>query len=68
MLSPPAYGGNPNGIGWQWLNHQPGFPLPEKGGRYYEIPSRFTIPVVQLDQTKATTLVPKKAIEDTRKS
>jgi len=68
MLSPPAYGGNPNGIGWRWLAHQPGFPLPEKGGRYYEIPSRFTIPVVQIDQSKATAYVPKKAIEDTRKS
>ncbi|WP_448213504.1 gluconate 2-dehydrogenase subunit 3 family protein [Colwellia sp. MEBiC06753] len=37
MLSPPAYGGNPNGIGWQWLEHQPGFPLPNQGSRYYEL-------------------------------
>lgn len=28
LLSDPAYGGNPNGIGWQWLEHQPGFPRP----------------------------------------
>lgn len=38
MLSPPSYGGNPNGIGWKWLEHQAGFPLPNKGDRYYEIP------------------------------
>lgn len=43
MLSPPIYGGNPNGIGWQWLKHQSGFPLPKKGQRYYEIPSRYAI-------------------------
>jgi len=38
MLSPPAYGGNPNGIGWKWLQHQAGFPLPQAGDRYYELP------------------------------
>lgn len=41
MLSPPIYGGNPNGIGWQWLKHQAGFPLPKHGDRYYEIPSYY---------------------------
>jgi len=40
MLVPPAYGGNPNGIGWQWLEHQAGFPLPKKGQRYFELPPR----------------------------
>jgi len=40
MLTPPAYGGNPNGIGWQWLEHQGGFPLPKAGQRYFELPSR----------------------------
>ncbi len=40
MLSPPAYGGNPNGIGWQWLDHQAGFPLPKAGQRYFELPPR----------------------------
>lgn len=40
MLAPPAYGGNPKGIGWQWLEHQAGFPLPEKGQRYFELPPR----------------------------
>ncbi|SET85294.1 gluconate 2-dehydrogenase subunit 3 family protein [Thalassotalea agarivorans] len=39
MLSPPAYGGNPNGVGWTWLQHQAGFPLPKEGSRYYELPT-----------------------------
>ncbi len=28
LLSDPQYGGNPDEIGWQWLNHNPGFPRP----------------------------------------
>jgi gluconate 2-dehydrogenase gamma chain len=28
LLSDPVYGANPNGIGWQWLEHQPGYPRP----------------------------------------
>jgi len=28
LLMDPVYGGNKNGIGWQWLNHQPGYPVP----------------------------------------
>jgi gluconate 2-dehydrogenase gamma chain len=28
LLADPIYGGNPGGIGWQWLEHQPGFPRP----------------------------------------
>jgi gluconate 2-dehydrogenase gamma chain len=40
MLTPPIYGGNPNGVGWQWLDHQPGFPLPQAGNRYYELPGQ----------------------------
>ncbi|MCW9025528.1 MAG: gluconate 2-dehydrogenase subunit 3 family protein [Gammaproteobacteria bacterium] len=28
LLTDPVYGGNPEGIGWQWLQHQPGFPRP----------------------------------------
>ena len=43
MLSPPIYGGNPKGIGWQWLKHQAGYPLPKQGQRYYEIPGRYQI-------------------------
>lgn len=43
MLSPPIYGGNPNGIGWKWLEHQPGYPLPQAGGRFYELPGYIPI-------------------------
>jgi gluconate 2-dehydrogenase gamma chain len=46
MLSPASYGGNPNGIGWQWLEHQAGFPLPEKGQRYFELPTRARIDMI----------------------
>ncbi len=28
LLTDPLYGGNPNKIGWQWLQHTPGFPRP----------------------------------------
>lgn len=28
LLTDPIYGGNPKGIGWQWLQHTPGFPRP----------------------------------------
>jgi len=44
MLSPPAYGGNPDGIGWKWLDHQAGFPLPTAGKRYFELPQRSQSP------------------------
>jgi gluconate 2-dehydrogenase gamma chain len=40
MLAPPSYGGNTDGIGWQWLEHQAGFPLPDAGQRYFELPPR----------------------------
>ena len=30
----PYYGGNTNGIGWQWLQYQGGFPNPIKGKTY----------------------------------
>jgi len=35
LLTAPVYGGNPEGIGWQWLEHKAGFPLPTKDKRYY---------------------------------
>lgn len=38
LLSAPAYGGNPDGIGWRWLEYVPGFPLPDVGTRYPELP------------------------------
>jgi len=28
LLADPLYGGNPGGIGWQWLGHDPGRPRP----------------------------------------
>lgn len=28
LLSDPQYGSNPDGIGWKWLNHNPGLPRP----------------------------------------
>ncbi|MCB1725291.1 MAG: gluconate 2-dehydrogenase subunit 3 family protein [Chromatiaceae bacterium] len=38
LLTAPAYGGNPDGIGWRWLEYVPGFPLPDAGTRYRELP------------------------------
>ena len=38
LLTAPAYGGNPNGIGWHWLTYVPGFPLPQPGNRFMELP------------------------------
>lgn len=34
LLLDPVYGGNPKGIGWQWLEHQPGFPRPTPSRTY----------------------------------
>lgn len=28
LLADPVYGGNKNGMGWNWLAHQPGYPAP----------------------------------------
>lgn len=35
LLTDPVYGGNPQGIGWRWLDHRPGFPRPPAAKRYY---------------------------------
>ena len=43
MLTPAIYGGNPDHIGEKWLNHQAGFPLPQVGTRYYELPGAYRI-------------------------
>ena len=40
LLSDPIYGGNPKGVGWQWLEHQPGFPTPDKHKTYSELQKR----------------------------
>jgi gluconate 2-dehydrogenase gamma chain len=37
LLTDPVYGANPDGIGWQWLEHQAGFPRPPKAKRYWEL-------------------------------
>ncbi len=29
LLGDPVHGGNPEGIGWSWLGHSPGWPRPE---------------------------------------
>jgi gluconate 2-dehydrogenase gamma chain len=37
LLTDPVYGGNSGGAGWDWLDHQPGFPRPPVGRRHYEL-------------------------------
>lgn len=37
LLTDPVYGGNPKGIGWTWLQHQPGFPTPPENKKYYKL-------------------------------
>jgi len=34
LLTDPIYGGNPDGIGWKWLGHDPGLPRPNEQNRY----------------------------------
>ncbi|VAW60932.1 hypothetical protein MNBD_GAMMA10-2284 [hydrothermal vent metagenome] len=42
LLSDPVYGGNQQGKGWKWLEHQPGFPAPTPDKVYFKLdtPSR----------------------------
>lgn len=40
LLSDPVYGSNPNGIGWNWLQHTAGFPLPDADTQYYKLSRR----------------------------
>jgi gluconate 2-dehydrogenase gamma chain len=37
LLADPVYGGNPDGIGWEWLEHQPGFPRPPEDKTWYRL-------------------------------
>ena len=37
LLADPVYGGNPDGIGWQWLEHQPGYPTPPADKSWYKL-------------------------------
>ena len=39
LLADPVYGGNPNGIGWRWLAHNPGFPRPPAGKSWFLLKS-----------------------------
>lgn len=43
LLADPVYGGNPGGIGWKWLEHQPGYPMPPEDKYWYRLaaPVRF---------------------------
>lgn len=34
LLSDPIYGSNPDGMGWKWLNHNPGYPRPNENQKY----------------------------------
>ena len=40
LLSDPVYGSNPDGIGWNWLQHTPGYPLPTTDAMYYKLGQR----------------------------
>ena len=40
LLADPVYGGNPDGIGWHWLQHQPGFPRPPADKAWYRLAPR----------------------------
>ncbi len=35
LLSDPVYGGNTHQLGWQWLEHQAGFPRPPANKKYW---------------------------------
>ncbi len=37
LLSDPVYGGNPDQIGWRWLEHRPGFPRPSAEQTYRKL-------------------------------
>ena len=37
LLADPVYGGNPNGVGWRWLEHQPGYPTPPPDKSWFKL-------------------------------
>jgi len=39
LLADPVYGGNPDGVGWKWLEHQPGYPTPPEDKSWYRLAS-----------------------------
>ena len=42
IVADPVYGGNPEGIGWQWLEHQSGFPRPIESKKYFKLKQKRT--------------------------
>ena len=40
LVTDPVYGGNPQGVGWKWLQHQPGFPTPNKQQTWVQLQQR----------------------------
>ena len=37
VFSDPIYGGNKDGLGWRWLQHQPGMPRPNASNLWYKL-------------------------------
>lgn len=37
LVLDPIYGGNPDGIGWKWLEITPGYPQPDEKNRYENV-------------------------------
>jgi len=35
LFTDPVYGGNPNGVGWKWIGHRPGYKRPPADKRYF---------------------------------
>ena len=42
IVADPIYGGNPKEIGWQWLEHQSGFPRPVESKKYFKLKQKRT--------------------------
>lgn len=40
LLTDPVYGGNINGTGWKWLQHQPGYPAPPADKKWHQLLQR----------------------------
>lgn len=40
LMSDPVYGSNPGDIGWEWLQHPAGYPLPTADSMYYKLSRR----------------------------
>jgi len=40
LFADPVYGSNPDGIGWKWVNHNPGQPRPDNENKYPVILNR----------------------------